>query len=104
MARLSKRTKPEPVPQTDAVVGRDLIEHYRKQSEEQADKLTEGEACQYWDDGWRYGHIEKLPDADEPKYGQVRIVHQVTGRVWVPARDVKPMNQEWEQYFAWRRE
>lgn len=104
MARLSKRMKPEPVPQTDAFVGRELQEHEQKQSEEQADKLTEGEDVQYWDDGWRYGKVEKLPDADEPKYGQVRVVHQITGRVWVAARDVKPMTQEWDAYFAWRRE
>jgi hypothetical protein len=95
MARLSKRTQPEPepVPQTDAVVGRELQEQRRRENEAAADLLTEGEAVQYYDDGWRYGTVEKLPDADEPKYGQVRIVHAQTGRVWIEARDVKKIEK-----------
>jgi hypothetical protein len=57
------------------------------------DTLTEGEAVTYYDDGWRYGHIESVPAADEKKYGQVRIVHAQTGRVWVAGRDVRKMKE-----------
>lgn len=89
MARLSKRTKVEPESRTDAVVGRELEVKYRRESEAMADTLTEGEQVQYWDGGWRVGHVDKLPDADEPRYGEVRIIHAQTGRVWVAARDVR---------------
>ena len=89
MARLIKREVREELPQTDAVVGRELLEQHQRESETMADTLAEGEAVTYYDEGWRYGRVEKLPDSDEPKYGQVRILHAQTGRVWVPARDVK---------------
>jgi hypothetical protein len=91
MARMTKRTaepKPEE-PQTDVVVGRELLEARRRESEEMADTLSEGEAVTYYDDGWRYGHVEKLPASDEKRYGEVRIMHQSTGRIWVAARDVR---------------
>jgi len=90
MARMTKRETPkEEAPQTDAVVGRELLDARRLESEAVADTLTEGETVQYYDDGWRVGKVEKLPAADEPRYGQVRIVHQSTGRIWVEARDVR---------------
>jgi hypothetical protein len=92
MPRLSKRKaapEPETTPQTDAVVGRDIIEQHQRESEAAADLLTEGEAVTYYNEGWRYGHVETLPASDEPKYGQVRIIHQTTGRVWIAARDVR---------------
>ena len=93
MARMTKRkTEPEPVEpvaQTDAIVGRELVDMYRHQNEEAADKLAVGQAVQFYDSGWRYGHVDALPESDEPKYGKVRIVHPTTGRVWVEARDVR---------------
>ena len=89
MERLSKRTKPEPLPQTDAFVGRDLLDQHRRENETAADLLVEGQAVTYYDDGWRYGHVETLPAADEKKYGQVRILHAQTGRVWIEARDIR---------------
>jgi guanyl-specific ribonuclease Sa len=70
-------------------VGRDLQALYQRQNEEVADTLSEGEAVQYWDDGLRYGTVEKLPAADEKRYGDVRILHAQTGRVWVAGRDVR---------------
>lgn len=103
MPRLAKRTKPEPPANDDATVGRALQQNYKKQNEENADTLHEGDAVNYYDEGWRYGKIEKLPEADEPRYGQVRVVHQMTGRVWVEARDVFPITRSWEEYFKWRR-
>ena len=95
MARLSKRETPKPevseLPQTDAVVGRDLREEKRRKNEEAADAWEghEGQPCQYYDDGWRYGHVEKVPASDEPRYGEIRVVHAQTGRAWVDARDVR---------------
>jgi hypothetical protein len=89
MGRMTRRTKAEPVAQTDAVVGRDIIDGYQKQNEAAADLLTEGEAVQYFHDGWRYGKIETLPAADEPRYGEVRILHALTGRLWVAARNIR---------------
>jgi hypothetical protein len=104
---MTKRTKEvePPAPQTDAVVGRELLEAYRHQNEEQADKLTEGMAVQYYDDGWRYGKVDEggLPAADEKRYGQVRVKRPTTGTVWVEARDVKPLEQDWQPYFEWRK-
>jgi hypothetical protein len=90
MARkLTKREKPEPLPQTDAVVGRELLGDQKRESEEMADTLTEGETVQYYDSGWRVGKVDALPESDELRYGQVRIVHAQTGRVWVAGRDVR---------------
>ena len=105
MARLAKRVtkKAEPEPQTDAVVGRELQKHYQAQNEGIADQLEVGMMVQYFDEGWRYGKVEKLPESDESRYGEVRIEHQITGRVWVDAREVKPPKMEWEDYFKWRR-
>lgn len=107
MARMTKRTKEveSATPQTDAVVGRELLETYRHQNEEMADRLTVGQAVQFFDDGWRWGHVDEggLPESDEKKYGQVRILHPTTGRVWVAGRDVKPQEQNWQEYFNWRR-
>ena len=97
MGRMTKRTKEpesEPQPQTDAVVGRELQVHYQHENEEMADTLTEGEVVQYYDSGWRVGTVETLPAADEKKYGQVRIVHAQTGRVWVAGRDVRKIKRE----------
>ena len=88
MARMTKRTK-EPEPQTDAVVGRELLSDYKHESEAMADTLAEGETVQYYSEGWRVGKVDKLPDADEVRYGQVRIARIPAGTVWVPARDVK---------------
>jgi len=93
MARMTRRTQEPQEPQTDAVVGRDLQARYQRQNEAMVDTLTEGEAVTYYDDGWRYGHIESVPAADEKKYGQVRIVHAQTGRVWVAGRDVRKMKE-----------
>lgn len=73
----------------DVTVGRDLLEAQRRENEAMADTLVEGQPVQFYDSGWRYGHIDKVPEADEPKYGQVRIIHAQTGRVWVAARDVR---------------
>lgn len=90
MARMIKReVVKESQPHTDAVVGRDLLETHRAENEAMADSLVEGETIQYYDDGWRVGKVEKLPVADEPRYGEVRIVHASTGRVWVAARDTR---------------
>ena len=90
---MTRRTQEPQEPQTDAVVGRDLQARYQRQNEAMVDTLTEGEAVTYYDDGWRYGHIESVPAADEKKYGQVRIVHAQTGRVWVAGRDVRKMKE-----------
>ena len=89
MARMTRRTQEPEQPQTDAVVGRDLQARYQRQNEAMVDTLSEGEAVQYFDCGWRYGTVEKLPAADEKRYGEVRIVHAQTGRVWVAGRDVR---------------
>jgi hypothetical protein len=89
MPRLSKRKAPEPEPQTDAVIGRDLCEQYRLENEAMADQLTVGEAVQYYDEGWRYSHIAELPESDEPKYGHVRVESTKRRAVWVEARDVR---------------
>jgi hypothetical protein len=99
----TKKSKPEPEPRTDVVVGRGLLERYRRQSEEMADRLEVGQAVQYFDDGWRYGTVETLPDADHQKYGSVRLVHAATGRIWVAGRDIKPLSLDWTGYYAWRR-
>jgi len=88
MAKMTKRTT-EPEPKTDAFVGRELGVENRKQNEEMTDSLIEGQAVQYYADGWRYGHVDQLPASDEKKYGQVRILHAQTGAVWVAGRDVK---------------
>ena len=104
MPRLTKRVvKEEPPPRTDANVGRELQEFYRHQNEAVADKLTVGEGVEYWDDGWRYGKVDKLPESDEARYGQVRIMHQITGTVWVDGRDIKPLKMEWGEYFKWKK-
>jgi len=87
---------------TNATVGRALQEMYRRLNEAMADRLTEGQPVQYYDEGWRFGHVEKLPESDENRYGQVRIVHQATGRVWVDGRDIKPLSMDWSEYFAWK--
>jgi hypothetical protein len=90
---MTKRTKEPPPPQTDAFVGRDLLSDYKRENEEMVDTLVEGETVQYYSEGWRVGKVEMLPDADEVKYGQVRILHAQTGRVWVPGRDVKKIQK-----------
>src|SRR5260370_34732807 len=97
MPRLSKRTKPEPPPRTDAFVGRGLKDQDQKQDEENADILTEGQFVQYFQDGWRYGQIDRVPVADEPKYGQVQVNHAMTGRIWVHDRAVKTQTQTGEE-------
>ena len=93
MARLTKREveKPEPAPQTDAVVGRDLLTDVRRKNEEAADSWEghEGEPCQYYDSGWRYGRIEKVPASDEKRYGEIRVQHAITGLCWCDGRDVR---------------
>lgn len=92
MARLVKREAPtEEAPQTDAVVGRELQEQQRRENEEAADSFegAEGLGVQFYDDGWRYGRVDKVPISDEKRYGEVRIKHAQTGNVWVPARDVR---------------
>ena len=97
MPRLTKRTsepEPEPVPQTDAFVGRALDTEYKKKNEEMAETLALDQKVQFWDEGWRYGIVDALPAADEPKYGKVRILHSITGRVWVDGRDVRPIKEK----------
>ena len=90
MAKMTKRTT-EPEPKTDAFVGRELGVENRKQNEEMADSLVLGQPCQFYADGWRYGHVDQLPASDEKKYGQVRILHPTTGPIWVAGRDVRKL-------------
>ena len=91
MGRMTRRTKePEaPAPQTDAFVGRELIESHQHESEALADTLSLGETVQYYSEGWRVGKVDLLPDADEPEYGQVRILRLPKGTLWVAGRDVR---------------
>lgn len=90
MAKMTKRTT-EPEPKKDAFVGRELGVENRKQNEEMADSLVLGQPCQFYADGWRYGHVDQLPASDEKKYGQVRILHPTTGPIWVAGRDVRKL-------------
>lgn len=103
MARLNKRNKPEPLPQTDANVGREIQRDNKEKNEQQTDRLQVGQHVQYWDEGWRYGTVDKLPLADETRYGEVRIRHNITGTVWIEGADIKPLDQEWSEYHEWRR-
>jgi hypothetical protein len=92
MAKMTKRTtEQDPEPKKDAFVGRELGVENRKQNEEMADSLVLGQPCQFYADGWRYGHVDQLPASDEKKYGQVRILHPTTGPIWVAGRDVRKL-------------
>lgn len=73
------------------VTGRELLENIRHRNEEAADSWEshEGEPCRYYDSGWRYGHIEKVPLSDEKRYGEIRIKHSMTGLCWCDAQDVR---------------
>lgn len=49
-----------------------------------------GEAVQYFNDGWRYGHVIDLPDKGLNK-GRARVEHPTGHRVWVDGAGLKKM-------------
>jgi hypothetical protein len=85
----------------DMDIGRDLMEKTRRQNEMMTDQLQIGQTVQYYAEGWRIGNIDRLPIADEKRYGEVRVVHKMTGTVWVDGRDVRPLTMDWDTYYRW---
>ena len=72
-------------------IGREIIKEQKEENIVAVAGFTEGEAVQYYDEGWRYGHIVDLPSKGLNK-GRARVQHAVTNRkVWVDGTGLKKM-------------
>lgn len=49
-----------------------------------------GQPVQYYDNGWRFGHIREIPIKGKHK-GEARIEHPMSGLTWIPIADIKPV-------------
>lgn len=50
-----------------------------------------GDPVQYYENGWRYGIVKHIPTRGK-KADEIQITHPVTGDVWIPAKDVRPLS------------
>jgi len=56
-----------------------------------AQEFAVGEAVQYYEKGWRYGHVAEI-GAKGLRLGMVKVEHPVTGCVWVKGTDVRRLD------------
>jgi len=86
------RRKKLPPKRKDLVdIGREIIKQEKADNIVAVAGFAEGEAVQYYDQGWRYGFVRELPIKGLNK-GRARVEHSVTGRkVWVDGTGLKHM-------------
>jgi hypothetical protein len=74
-----------------ASIGREVIKQEKAENIVAVSGFEIDEAVQYYDDGWRYGHIRELPTKGVNR-GRARVEHPVTHRkVWVDGGELKKM-------------
>jgi len=77
---------------TLAQLGRDAAQLTREENIEAVIGFEIGEALQYYDRGWRYGHLREVGQRGKRR-GMVCVEHPTTGTVWIEARDLKKLKK-----------
>lgn len=77
------RKKKEPPKRDLATIGREVLAEQKEENIVAVAGFEVGEAVQYYDEGWRFGHICELPIKGLNK-GRARVHNGITDRkVWV---------------------
>ena len=69
-------------------IGRDLQVEQNEEAVEAVSEFTIGQPVQYYDKGWRFGHVAEIPSRGLRR-GMIQIHHAITGNVWVQGTNVK---------------
>lgn len=70
-------------------VGREVLTSAKANNIAAASAFREGEAVQFYKDGWRYGHVKAL--GTKLRTGMVQVEHPITGTHWIKASDVRTL-------------
>lgn len=54
-------------------------------------EYRDGEAVQFYDNGWRYGHVVNAPVRGRHA-GMVQVEHPIKGKTWVAGADVRKLD------------
>jgi hypothetical protein len=74
-----------------ATIGREVLKEQKEENIVAVSGFEVDEGVQYYDEGWRFGHIRLLPIKGLNR-GRARVEHPVTGRkVWVDGTGLKKM-------------
>jgi hypothetical protein len=83
------RKKKEPPKHDLVTIGREILKEKKEENIVAVEGFAEGEAVQYYDEGWRFGHICELP-IKGLNLGRARVENGVTKRkVWVDGTGLK---------------